>query len=214
MNYRLIIFCLMAFFLSCDKEEEEEIFPIQYLINSQHRAIIENLASNEVVIFVNEVQEEISFHIDSVIQLLTYHIFEVRRGEMLGVYFTCESDYLETFKIGYQLWATGDSSSVLSFTIISGDLENTDRGQLFYASTASVNIQGTTLSELKVNSENPFYYTDSLIFGSETYRNVYTFNQLGHFGRGPISNKIVFNLENGMIYFDSMDGHNWILKRN
>jgi len=209
MQKFLLIICFF-FILSCDKEDiDAKTFPVKYLLSNDHKEILENYALNDFITFVNKTNDTIIFKADSLVSKLTYGLNEVRQGEELILYYTCQSDYLETFKIGYQLSANCDSNSHMLLTTISGDLVHTERGQLYYASSAIFNIPSSTDSIFNSVDSTPFKYTESLTFDSVLLTGNYSFIKLKSFGWGHLTTYMVYNKEYGIIEFDTKDGNIW-----
>jgi hypothetical protein len=205
----ILIICFLVV-LSCGNEDEDEkTYPVKYFLTGDHKKILEDYALNDFIAYVNKTKDTILFKADSLFTKLTYRLNEVRQGEELILYYTCQSDYLETFKIGYQLSAINDSNSQMILTTISGDLVHTERGQLFYASSAKFNIPFSTDSIFNSVDSTPFKYTDSLTFNSELLNSNYSFNKLESFGWGALSTYMVYNKEYGLIEFDTKDGNIW-----
>ena len=207
---RLILFFCFFLIISCDKEDEEQTtFPVLYHLSKEHKGILESYALNHSVSFINNEGDTIWFEVNEVKHLLTYRIPEDRRGEELNLYYTCQSNYLKTFKVGYQLVAVSDSISELMLITISGELVDNERGQLFDASTAVFTIPTSANSGLISVETTPFEYTESKTLGNDLLTGIYSFRKLGLFGWGPLSTYIIYNKEFGIIEFDTKDGKVW-----
>jgi len=207
---RLILFFCFLLFLSCNNEDEDQTtFPVLYHLSKGHKEILENYALNQSVYFSDNDGDTILFKADEVKHLLTYYIQEDRRGEGLNLYYTCQSNYMKTFKFGYQLVAIDDSTSEITLITISGDLGGGKMVQDFNASSSAFTIPTSSNSVYNSVATTPFKYDESFLLGADTLESIYSFNKLGSFGWGPLSTYIIYSKEYGIVEFDTKDGKVW-----
>ncbi|MFM9945975.1 MAG: hypothetical protein ACKVQB_12175, partial [Bacteroidia bacterium] len=202
---------LIVLINSCKKNNSEstiEQIPVKYFLLNKHKDIFFKLTANPILLFTDSANNA-----DTIVMksdgLLVQHFFtpnEVRQGEQFINYFTCQSKYLETFKIGYQMFATSDSSSCISIYSISGNLSGNKRSANYVISRGSLNIIEPSDSVFKYTHGFSYSYFDTLTLSKKTYKNCYLLQ-----ATKGLSNYFYFNSDFGLIKFNTNDAKVWTL---
>ncbi len=199
---------------ACKKEEPKTLDPtVIYFLTLKEKTIIEQF-SHGTLHFIDTTGTIIEFSSDGIKDTKTYSPSEGRRGELLSLYYTCQSGYLPTFKIGYQLEAISDTTSQISIVNISGWL-NQPSELSYYASFFAFKVDPANQDSLFSYIPNfTFNIFDTVHLSTGNFFNVYYLKVPKTFGLGPLTNYWYFNINYGIIGFENIDGRFWSLIKN
>jgi hypothetical protein len=211
----LFLLALTLSIYSCKKDnpapgDTVKKLPVLYFLTQQDKELIGKF-SQDTLHFVEHDGTVIWFLSDGLRYQDWYYEFEARRGEQIILYFTCQSNYIPTFKIGYQLYALGDSTSSFEVCNISGYLNQSN--PMFYdASVFRLKFDPYDPDSIfRYIPEYSFELLDSVNLKSGTFYHVYFLKNPSSFGDELLTKYWYFNKSYGIIGFENLDGTIWSL---
>lgn len=216
----LILSILTSILFSCKKDTPIEInnskphvtsYPVLYSLTPAEKALLEHF-STETLHFIDSANNIIEFKSDGIGFSEEYSPIDAYKGEEMVLYFTCQSDYIKTFKIGYQLYATSDTTGLLNFCNISGYLAEATNYPAYYASSFQLSVNPNPNDSLFGHIPTySFDIIDTLHLKTGDFYNVYYLKTPSGFGLGILSYYWYFNKDYGIIAFKNTDGRFWSL---
>jgi hypothetical protein len=206
-----LVFCLLL--VNCKKEKTEPFevkFPVKFMLTKKYQDWFRLMNSHDTLIFINQNSDTIYMKTDGMSENLFFSQYEVRQGQQLSNYYTCQSEYLKTFKIGYQLYAINDSSANLMLVTILGYLMNNQRTKNYTYSSAELFLKPVKDSFSVEKANSRLRYLDSVTLQNKLFYSSYYIDSSQNLANGYLSNHYYFNLKSGFIAFNTWDGKEWV----
>lgn len=210
MQYVIVVFVMLLLFNSCKKNKPEptvEQLPVKYFLLQKHKDIFLTLTANPILVYTDSSNNDTIIMKSNGLLVQQFYVQnEVRRGEQFVNYFTCQSKYLATFKVGYQMYATSDSSSCIGIYSISGNLSANQRSANYVVSWAKLNIIEPSDSIFKYSPGYSYSFFDTLTLSKKIFQNCYHLQA----SKG-LSDYFYLNSAFGLLRFNTNDKKVWTL---
>lgn len=206
-----LVFCLLL--VNCKKEKTEPIevkFPVKFMLTKKYQDWFKAMNSAESLVFINENYDTIVLKTDVMSEDLFFAQNDMRQGQQLTNYYTCQSDYLKTFKIGYQLYAINDSSANLMLVTISGNLKDNQKINNYTFSSVELFLKPVKDSFSVEKANSRVRYLDTVTLQNKLFSSSYYIDSSQNLANGYLSNHYYFSPKSGFIAFNTRDGKEWV----